>query len=47
MTKTDIIEQIKNLVAAPSCYAPLKALARVAESGGHAGGKGAQREAGR
>ena len=42
MTKTDIIEQVKNLAAAPSCYAPLKALA-----GGHAGGKGAQREAGR
>ena len=27
MTKADIIEQVKNLVAAPSCYAPLKALA--------------------
>ena len=27
MTKTDIIEQVKNLAAAPSCYAPLKALA--------------------
>ncbi|MBO6209777.1 MAG: heat-shock protein Hsp90 [Schwartzia sp.] len=27
MTKTDIIEKVKDLIAAPSCYAPLKALA--------------------
>lgn len=27
MTKADIIEKVKDLIAAPSCYAPLKALA--------------------
>ena len=27
MTKADIIEKEKDLIAAPSCYAPLKALA--------------------
>lgn len=27
MTKAEIVEKVKDLVAAPSCYAPLKALA--------------------
>lgn len=27
MTKADIIEKVKDLISAPSCYAPLKALA--------------------
>ena len=27
MTKAEIIEKVKDLIAAPSCYGPLKALA--------------------
>ena len=27
MTKAEIIEKVKDLIAAPSCYAPLKAIA--------------------
>ena len=27
MTKAEVVEKVKDLIAAPSCYAPLKALA--------------------